>query len=135
MCCSDANFVLRRTHVKLPKYRNLLKFETNPFCIDDKQGFLNPHTKFKAGFIFEPVSSGRKLQRRTLKLVNFTSLINSFSSGRKVAILSVVVLNAYIFQTIYRTETEIASFERGRLPLSNDTNFNFIPSLVNELLA
>ena len=67
MCCSDANFVLRRTHVKLPKYRNLLKFETNPFCIDDKQGFLNPHTKFKAGFIFEPVSSGRKLQRRTLK--------------------------------------------------------------------
>ena len=59
--------MLRRTHVKLPKYRNLLKFETNPFCIDDKQGFLNPHTKFKAGFIFEPVSSGRKLQRRTLK--------------------------------------------------------------------
>ena len=61
--------MLRRTHVKLPKYRNLLKFETNPFCIDDKQGFLNPHTKFKAGFIFEPVSSGRKLQRRTLKTV------------------------------------------------------------------
>jgi hypothetical protein len=67
VCCSDANFVIRRTHVKLPKYRTLLKFETNPFCIDDKQGFLNPHTKFKAGFIFEPVSSGRKLQRRTLK--------------------------------------------------------------------
>jgi hypothetical protein len=61
--------------------------------------------------------------------------INSFSSGRKVAILSGVVLNAYIFQTIHRTETEIASFERGGLPLSNDTNFNFIPSLVNELLA
>jgi hypothetical protein len=64
-----------------------------------------------------------------------TIYINSFSSGRKVAILSGVVLNAYIFQTIHRTETEIASFERGGLPLSNDTNFNFIPSLVNELLA
>jgi hypothetical protein len=63
------------------------------------------------------------------------SFLNSFSSGRKVAILSGVVLNAYIFQTIHRTETEIASFERGRLPLSNDTNFNFIPSLVNDLLA
>ena len=62
-------------------------------------------------------------------------ILNSFSSGRKVAILSGVVLNAYIFQTIHRTETEIASFERGGLPLSNDTNFNFIPSLVNELLA
>jgi hypothetical protein len=60
--------------------------------------------------------------------------INLFSSSRKVAILSGVVLNAYIFQTIHRTETEIASFERG-LPLSNDTNFNFIPSLVNDLLA
>ena len=36
-----------------------------------------------------------------------------FSSGRKVAILSGVVLNAYIFQTIHRTETEIASFEKG----------------------
>ena len=43
---------------------------------------------------------------------------NSFSSGRKVAILSGVVLNAYIFQTIRRTETETASFERGGLPLS-----------------
>jgi hypothetical protein len=43
---------------------------------------------------------------------------NSFSSGRKVAILSGVVLNAYIFQTIHRTETEIASFKRGGLPLS-----------------
>jgi hypothetical protein len=31
------------------------------------------------------------------------NLINSFSSGRKVAILSCVVLNAYIFQTIHRT--------------------------------
>ena len=62
-------------------------------------------------------------------------IFNSFSSGRKVAILSGGVLNAYIFQTIHRTETEIASFERGGLPLSNDTNFNFIPSLVNELLA
>ena len=41
-----------------------------------------------------------------------------FSSGRKVAILSGVVLNPYIFQTIHRTETEIASFERGGLPLS-----------------
>jgi hypothetical protein len=40
-----------------------------------------------------------------------------FSSGRKVAILSGVVLNPYIFQTIHRTETEIASFERGGLPL------------------
>jgi hypothetical protein len=45
-------------------------------------------------------------------------LLNSFSSGRKVAILSGVVLNAYIFQTIHRTETEIASFERGVFPLS-----------------
>jgi hypothetical protein len=54
---------------------------------------------------------------------------NSFSSGRKVAILSGVVLNAYIFQTIHRTETEIASFERGGLPLSNDTNFKFHPEL------
>ena len=45
-------------------------------------------------------------------------LFNSFSSGRKIAILSGVVLNAYIFQTIHRTETEIASFERGGLPLS-----------------
>ena len=44
--------------------------------------------------------------------------LNSFSSGRKVAILSGVVLNTYIFQTIHRTETEIASFERGGLPLS-----------------
>jgi hypothetical protein len=61
--------------------------------------------------------------------------VNSFSSGRKVAILSGVVLNAYIFQTIHRTETEIALFERGGLLLSNDTNFNFIPSLVNDLLA
>jgi hypothetical protein len=61
--------------------------------------------------------------------------INLFSSGRKVAILSGLVLNAYIFQTIHRTETEIASFERGGLSLSNDTNFNFIPSLVDELLA
>jgi hypothetical protein len=45
------------------------------------------------------------------------SVLNSFSSGRKVAILSGVVLNAYIFQTIHCTETEIASFERGGLPL------------------
>jgi hypothetical protein len=57
------------------------------------------------------------------------------SPGRKVAILSGVVLDAYIFPTIHRTETEIASFERGGLLLSNDTNFNFIPSLVNDLLA
>jgi hypothetical protein len=28
-------------------------------------------------------------------------------------------------------ETEIASLERGELPLSNDTNFNFITSLVD----
>ena len=69
------------------------------------------------------------------RVPNIRRIINSFSSGRKVAILSGVVLNAYIFQTIHRTETEIASFERGGLPLSNDTNFNFIPSLVNELLA
>jgi hypothetical protein len=61
--------------------------------------------------------------------------LNSFSSGRKVAILGGVVLNAYIFQTIHCTETEIASLERGGLPLSNDTNLNFIPSLVNDLLA
>ena len=81
MCCSDANFVLRRTHVKLPKYRNLLKFETNPFCIDDKQGFLNPHTKFKAGFIFEPVSSGRKLQRRTLKAFTRQVAVDSQVNG------------------------------------------------------
>ena len=66
---------------------------------------------------------------------NFFLCVNSFSSGRKLAILGGVVLNAYIFQTIHRTETEIASFERGGLPLSNDTNFNFIPSLVNDLLA
>jgi hypothetical protein len=56
---------------------------------------------------------------------------NSFSSGRNVAILSGVVLNANIFQTIHRMETEIALFERGELPLSNDTNFNFITSLVD----
>ena len=48
-----------------------------------------------------------------------------------IAILSGVVLNANIFQTIHRMETEIASFERGELPLSNDTNFNFITSLVD----
>ena len=53
----------------------------------------------------------------------------------EVAILSGVVLNTYIFQTIHCTETAIASLERGGLPLSNDTNFNFIPSLVNDLLA
>jgi hypothetical protein len=32
-------------------------------------------------------------------------------------------------------ETEIASFERGELPLSNDTNFNFITSLVDVITA
>jgi hypothetical protein len=56
---------------------------------------------------------------------------NSFSSGQNVAILSGVVLNANIFQTIHHMETEIALFERGELPLSNDTNFNFITSLVD----
>jgi hypothetical protein len=56
---------------------------------------------------------------------------NSFSSGWNVAILSGVELNTNIFQTIHRMETEIASFERGELPLSNDTNFNFITSLVD----
>ena len=66
VCCSDVNLALGRTHGKLPKNRNLLKFKTNHFCFDDKQGFLNPYTKFKARFIFEPKSSGRKLQRRTL---------------------------------------------------------------------
>ena len=50
-------------------------------------------------------------------------------------ILSGVVLNANIFQTIHRMETEIASFERGELPLSNDTNFNFITSLVDVITA
>ena len=64
------------------------------------------------------------------KWCNFQQL-NSFSSGRNVAFLSGVVLNANIFQTIHRMETEIASFERGELPLSNDTNFNFITSLVD----
>jgi hypothetical protein len=52
------------------------------------------------------------------KWCNFQQL-NSFSSGRNVAFLSGVVLNANIFQTIHRMETEIASFER-ELPLSND---------------
>jgi hypothetical protein len=56
---------------------------------------------------------------------------NSFSSGRNVAVLSGVVLNANIFQTIHRMETEIASFERGELPLFNDTNFNFITNLID----
>ena len=69
VCCSDVNLALGRTHGKLPKNRNLLKFKTNQFCFDDKQGFLNPYTKFKARFIFEPISSGRKLRRRTLKSV------------------------------------------------------------------
>ena len=59
----------------------------------------------------------------------FIRHINSFSSGRDVAILSGVVLNANIFQTIHHMETEIASFERRELPLSND--FNFITSLVD----
>ena len=66
VCC----MAFGRTHGKLPKNRNLLKFKTNQFCFDDKQGFLNPYTKFKAGFIFEPISSGRKLRRRTLKTSN-----------------------------------------------------------------
>jgi hypothetical protein len=59
----------------------------------------------------------------------------SFSSGRNVSILSGVDLNANIFQTIHRMETEIASFERGKLPLSNDTNFKFIASLVDVITA
>jgi hypothetical protein len=45
------------------------------------------------------------------------------SSGRKVAILNGVVLNAYIFQTIHRTETEIASFAFQRY------QFQFHPEL------
>jgi hypothetical protein len=53
------------------------------------------------------------------------------SSGQNVAILSVVVLNANIFQTIHHMETEIASFKRGELPLSNNTSFNVITSLVD----
>ena len=61
-----------------------------------------------------------------LKLI----LIRSKSSN-----LGCCCLNAYIFQTIHRTETKIESFERGGLPLSNDTNFNFIRGLVNDLLA
>jgi hypothetical protein len=61
---------------------------------------------------------------------NFKSInsFQSFSSGRNVSILRGVVLNANIFQTIHCMETEIALFERGELPLSNDTNFNFITS-------
>jgi hypothetical protein len=61
--------------------------------------------------------------------------VNSFSSGWNVSFLSSVVLNANIFQTIHRMETEIASFERGELPLSKDTNFNFITSLVDVITA
>ena len=38
-------------------------------------------------------------------------------------------LNANIFQTIHCMDTGIASFER-ELPLSSDTNFNFITSMV-----
>jgi hypothetical protein len=72
---------------------------------------INIFTK-DGGVLFEPLAF----------LVGLASL-NSFSSGRKVEISSGVVLNAYIFQTIHRTETEIASFKRGGLPLSNDTNF------------
>ena len=45
------------------------------------------------------------------------------SSGQNVAILSGVVLNANIFQTIHRMETEIASVKRGERPLSNNTSF------------
>jgi hypothetical protein len=63
----------------------------------------------------------------------FYKLINSFSSGQNVSILSDVVLNANIFQTIHRMETEIASFERGELPLCHDTNF--ITSLVDVITA
>jgi hypothetical protein len=53
------------------------------------------------------------------------------SSGQNVAILSGVVLNANTFQTIHHMETEIASFKRGELPLSNNTSFNVITSLVD----
>jgi hypothetical protein len=42
-----------------------------------------------------------------------------------------MVLNANIFQTIHRTE--IASFKRGELPLSNNTSFNVITSLVDAI--
>jgi hypothetical protein len=62
-------------------------------------------------------------------------IFNSFSSGWNVSFLSGVVLNANIFQTIHRMETGIASFERGELPLSNDTNFNFITSFVDVITA
>jgi hypothetical protein len=70
------------------------------------------------------------IRRKIFQHSTLDRLFNSFSSGRNVSILSGVVLNANIFQTIHRMETEIASFERGELPLSNDTNFNFITSLV-----
>ena len=53
---------------KLPKNRNFLKLKTNHFCFDDEQRFLTPHTKFKTRFIFDPISNGWKLQRRTLSV-------------------------------------------------------------------
>ncbi len=87
VCGSDVNLALGRTHGKLPKNRNLLKFKTNHFCFDDKQGFLNRYTKFKARFIFEPISSSRKLQRRTLKLVQniefLIAILNVFQRRSK----------------------------------------------------
>ena len=61
----------------------------------------------------------------------FPSNLNSLSSGRNVAILSGVFLNANIFQTICRMETEIASFKGGELPISNNTSFNAITSLLD----
>ena len=57
-------------------------------------------------------------------IIRYYTNSTSFSFGRNVAILSGVLLNANIFQIIHRMETEIASFERGELPLSNQFLFH-----------
>ena len=70
---NDVISVTRRTTGKLFKNRNVLKFGRNHFCFDGQQGFPHPHTKFKPRFIFDQISSGRKLQRLALNFLPIRS--------------------------------------------------------------
>ena len=83
MYTNDVNFTIRPTCGKLFKNKKLLKSEGNHFCSDDRQWFPYPHAKFKARFIFEPISSGRKLQRHALK------------KGEQLRIYEVDILNMF----------------------------------------